>query len=90
LTLPLLEDVLRRNGPFDVLPGGIVGRIELDLNGFVRRSLRAALRSAGATLTAEEILLQRPELAPFAPTVEDMLRNDPMVRTDDDVRFTID
>jgi hypothetical protein len=90
LTLPLLEDVLRRNGPFDVLPGGIVGRIELDLNGFVRRSLRAALRSAGATLTAEEILLQRPELAPFAPTVEGMLRNDPMVRTDDDVRFTID
>jgi hypothetical protein len=43
-----------------------------------------------ATLTAEEILLQRPELAPFAPTVEGMLRNDPMVRTDDDVRFTID
>lgn len=90
LTLPLLEDVLRRNGPFDVLPGGIVGRVELDLNGFVRRSLRAALRSAGATLTAEEILLQRPELAPFAPTLDGMLRTDPMVRTDDDVRFTID
>lgn len=90
LTLPLLEDVLRRNGPFDVLPGGIVGRIELDLIGFVRRTLRTTLRGAGTTLTVDEILQQRPDLAPFASTLAGMLRSDPMIRSDDDVRFTID
>jgi hypothetical protein len=90
LTLPLLEDVLRRNGPFDVLPGGVVGRVELDLNGFVRRTLRTTLRGAGTTLTVDEILQQRPDLAPFASTINGMLRSDPMIRSDDDVRFTID
>lgn len=89
LTLPLLEDVLRRNGPFEVLPGGIVARAELDLVAHVRRTLRAALRAAGASLTVGEVLRQRPELAEFAPAIADLLRADPLVQSDDGARFSL-
>lgn len=89
LTLPLLEDVLRRNGPFDVLPGGIVARAELDLTGMVRRTVRGAMRAAGTTLTVDEVLQQRPDLAPFAAALGEVLRSDPLLRTDDGVRYLI-
>lgn len=89
LTLPLLEDVLRRNGPFEVLPGGIVARAELELVANVRRTLRTALRAAGASLTVGEVLRHRPELAEFAPAIADLLRADPLVQSDDGARFTL-
>jgi hypothetical protein len=89
LTAPLLEDVLRRNGPFEVVPGGIVARAELDLVANVRRSLRSALRAAGASLTVGEVLQQRPELAEFAPAIADLLRADPLVQSDDGARFSL-
>lgn len=89
LTVPLLSDVLRRNGPFQILPGGLIARAELDLVGRVRRTLRRALRCAGEALAVEDILKARPELSEFAPCLREMLDQDPSVQTADGVHFMI-
>ena len=89
LTVPLLLDVLRRNGPFDVLPGDLVARADLDLKGSVRRTLRQALRDAGTSLTIEDVLRARPELSEFAPCLAALLDKDPLVQTPDGVHFML-
>ena len=89
LTPLLLADVLRRHGPFEVLPGGIVARPGAGLVRGVRRALRRALRDAGTSLTASEVLQARPELGEFAACVQGLLASDPLVQSPDGVHFTL-
>lgn len=89
LTVSMLTDVLRRNGPFEVLPGNLVARADLDLTGSVRRTLRQALREADTSLTVKEVLQARPELSEFAEGLTDLLGTDPLVQTPDGVHFML-
>lgn len=89
LTVPLLTDVLRRNGPFEVLPGHILARADVGLTASVRRTLRQALRDAGESLTVAEVLQARPELSEFATGLEELLGSDPLVQTPDGVHFML-
>ncbi len=85
----LLGELLRRHGPFEVLPGGYVSRRSLGLIGWLMRRARTALREAALPLTVEELLAQRPELAEFAPCLEQLLAHDPLVQTPDGQRYQI-
>jgi hypothetical protein len=89
LTPQLLGDVLRRNGPFELLPGGIVARRELALATSVLRIARVALRDAGVPLSIDEVLRSRPELAEFAPCLQQLLAGDPLVQSPDGVTFQL-
>lgn len=85
----LLGELLRRHGPFEILPGGYVARRSLGLVGWLMRRARAALREAALPLTVEEMLAQRPELAEFAPCLQELLAHDPLVQTPDGERYQI-
>lgn len=85
----LLADVLRRNGPFEVLPGGLVARKDLDLAETVRRSLRQALREAGMPLRVDDVLRARPDLAEFADCLRGLLGADPLVQSLDGEHFVL-
>ena len=85
----LLADVLRRHGPFAIVPGGIVARADLDLVQSVRRSLRQALRDAGTPLRVEDVLRARPELNEFAAGLHELLGEDPLVQSPDGVHFML-
>lgn len=89
LTERLLSDLLRRNGPFEVLPGGVVARAAMMLGSNVQRSVRQALRDAGVAMTVEEVLRVRPELGEFASSLQQLLSSDPLVQTDDGVMFSL-
>ncbi len=89
LTVQLLTDVLRRNGPFEVLPGDIVARAELALPAQVMRSVRAALREAKAPLSVEEVLRARPDLGEFASCLAQLLAVDPLLQSQDGVHFML-
>ncbi|MBL8752934.1 MAG: hypothetical protein JNK15_06490 [Planctomycetes bacterium] len=89
LTPRLLADVLRRNGPFELLPGDIVARRELALATSVLRSARLALRDAGVPLSVDDVLRARPELAEFAPCLHELLAGDPLVQSPDGVTFQL-
>ncbi|MGE3173085.1 MAG: DNA-directed RNA polymerase subunit alpha C-terminal domain-containing protein [Planctomycetota bacterium] len=85
----LLGELLRRHGPFEVLPGGFVARSALGLGGWLMRRARNALREAAVPITVAELLAERPELAEFAPCLEQLLNHDPLVQTPDGNRFQI-
>lgn len=85
----LLGELLRRHGPFEILPGGYVARRSLGLVGWLMRRARAALRDAALPITVEEMLAQRPELAEFAPCLHELLAHDPLVQTPDGERYQI-
>jgi hypothetical protein len=89
LTTSLLADLLRRHGPFEMLPGDLVARRELALGSFVMRMLRQALREIGGQLTVDDILQQRPDLAEFANCLRDLLATDPLVQSPDGERFSL-
>lgn len=90
LTPQLLADVLRRNGPFEVLPGDIVARADLALGQRVLRTVRQALREAGVPLTVDDVLQARPELSEFAPCLAKLLANDPLVQSAGDELFMLE
>jgi hypothetical protein len=89
LTTPLLLDVLRRHGPFEVLPGGIVAHASAALGSALLRAARAALRDAGVPLSVAEIVRARPELGEFAETLRALLPGHPHVQSADGVRFAL-
>lgn len=89
LSPTLLADLLRRHGPFDVLPGGICSRRELGLGASLMRSVRQALRSADEPVTVDEILRARPDLVEFAACLRELLAADPLVQTPDGCRFSL-
>ena len=78
----ILGELLHRHGRFELLPGGIVARRDLALGGWLMQKARAALRAARTPISVAEILAQRPELAEFSATIAQLLRADPMVRSD--------
>lgn len=78
----ILGELLHRHGRFELLPGGIVARRDLELGGWLMQKARAALRAARMPISVAEILAQRPELAEFSATIAQLLRTDPMVRSD--------
>ena len=85
----LLGEVLRRHGPFEILPGGMIARRKLGLGGWLMRRARLALRDANVPISVEEILAERPELAEFAPCLRELLAEDPLVQSPDGSRFQI-
>lgn len=85
----LLGELLRRHAPFEILPGGYVARRSLGLVGWLMRRARAALRAAALPITVDEMLAQRPELAEFAPCLQELLAHDPLVQTPDGERYQI-
>ena len=89
LTPELLADVLRRHGPFEVLPGGIVANAEVELTQNLRRTVRQALREAGKVLSVDEVVQARPELAAFADCLGELLRGDPLVQSPDGRHFVL-
>jgi hypothetical protein len=89
LTPTLLADILRRHGPFEVLPGELVGRAELGLGASLMRTVRQALREAGEPVSIDEILRARPELVEFGVCLSELLSSDPLVQTPDGAHFTL-
>lgn len=89
LTTDLLGDLLRRHGPFEVLPGNLVARRELAIGRFVMSSVRQALREVGGPLTVDDILQQRPDLAEFAVCLRELLAADPLVQSPDGAYFSL-
>jgi len=85
----LLGELLRRHGPFEILPGGYVARAKLGLGGWVMRRARNALREATVPITVKELLVERPELTEFVDCLENLLHKDPLVQTEDGSRFQI-
>ncbi len=85
----LLTDILRRHGPFEVLPNGIVARGDLGLANGVRSVVRQALRDARLPLTVDEVLRARPDLSEFAGCLAELLTGDPLVQSPDGVKFML-
>lgn len=89
LTPELLVDVLRRNGPFEVLPPDIVALDSLALPAALMRTARQALRDAGEPLTVDDVVRARPDLAEFGACLADVLSRDPLVQTPDGRYFLL-
>lgn len=89
LTPTLLGELLRRHGPFEVLPGDFVARSVLGLGAWLMRRARNALREAAVPISLEELLVERPELSEFAGCLGELLHRDPLVQTPDGLRFQI-
>jgi hypothetical protein len=89
LTPVLLGDILRRHGPFEMLPAGIVARQELGLLASLMRAARKALRDADGPLSVDEMLRARPDLGEFAGCMRELLSADPHVQTRDGVHFSL-
>ena len=84
-----LGDIVRRQGWFDVLPGGFVALRHRGLATGLLRLARMALRGSGVKLTVSEILRQRPELEEFRPCIAELLDADPLVQTQDGNRYCL-
>jgi hypothetical protein len=89
LSPELLADILRRNGPFEVLPSGIVALDHLSLTTTLLRSARQALRDAGEPVTVEDVVRARPDLAEFADCLGELLGKDPLVQSPDGNYFVL-
>ncbi len=89
LTTAVLLDVLRRHGPFEVLPGGIVAHADTALGSALLRSVRQALRASGVPLSVDDLVRARPELGEFAPMLAELLAGNPHVRSADGVHFSL-
>ena len=89
LKADLLADILRRNGPFEVLPPGIVALKDLSLPSILRRSARQALRDRKEPSTIYDIVHARADLVEFAPCLADLLLADPLVQSPDGEYFIL-
>jgi hypothetical protein len=89
LTPRLLADVLRRNGPFEVLSPGIVALRDLSLPSILMRSARQALRAAGEAVTIRDVVRARPHLAEFSDCLAGLLLEDPLVQSPDGEYFIL-
>ncbi len=89
LTPSLLADILRRNGPFEVLAPNIVALKDLHLPRALARSARQALRDIGEAVTVDDVLRERPELTGFRDCLAELLVDDPMVQSPDGRYFVL-
>lgn len=85
----MLEDLLRRHGNYELLPGGLVARPDLELGSWIQARSRQALRSAAVPLTVSEVQAEMPELAEFREVLGDLLEKDPLVQTEDGLRYQV-
>jgi hypothetical protein len=88
-TQHLLQDLLRRYAMFELLPGGLVARPALGLGGWILQRAREAIRAAGQALSSEEVLAEVPELASFRDTLAALLPRDPLLQSQDGLRFQV-
>jgi hypothetical protein len=89
LTCTLLEDLLRRNAPLEVLPGGLVAKRQLHLGETIARAARSALRQGGGSMSVDDMIRQRPELTEYAAYVAPLLIRDSTVHTTRGQYFTL-
>ena len=89
LSPELLADILRRNGPFDVLPSGIVALADIGLVSTLRRLARQALRELDEAVTVRDVVRARPELAEFTDCLAEILSRDPLVLSPDGAYFKL-
>ncbi|MFK7739647.1 MAG: hypothetical protein AB8H80_04925 [Planctomycetota bacterium] len=89
LTPQLLGDILKRNGPFELLEPGIIALKSLALTSTLRRSARCALRELGRAVTIPEIVRHRSDLAEFRPCLAHLLVRDALVQSPDGVYFVL-
>ena len=89
LSCDLLADILLRNGPFEMLPGGTVALESLSLPSILMRSARKALRDAGEAVTIADVVRARPDLAEFVDCLAELLVEDPLVQSPDGKYFLL-
>lgn len=89
MTQRLLAEVLRRNGPFEILAPGIVALKDLCLPAILMRSARQALRAAGEAVTIQDVVRERPDLAEFSDCLAELLLDDPLVQSPDGKYFVM-
>jgi hypothetical protein len=89
LTCTLLEDLLRRNAPLEVLPGGLVAKRQLHLGETIARAARSALRQGGGSMSVDDMIRLRPELTEYAAYVAPLLIRDSTVHTTRGQYFTL-
>lgn len=89
LSPSLLADILRRNGPFEVLAPNIVALEDLALPRILARSGRQALRELGEVVTIDDVLRVRPDLSAFRECLAELLANDPLVQSPDGRYFVL-
>ena len=89
LTEFLLEDLLRRNAGYEILPGGIIALQSLGLSSWIQQRVREAIRNAGCALTPQQVLAEEPELAEFGDTLARLIENDPHVHSLDGLRYEV-
>lgn len=85
----LLGDLLRRHGPFEILPGGVVARADLGLGGWIQQKAREVLRHADLPLTPGEIVGEVPELGEFTACLQELLERDPLVESNDAMHYRV-
>jgi len=89
LTVDLLADLLRRQGPYEVLPGDLVALRNRDLPSRWLRAVRQVLRRREETLSLERILLERPDLAELSECLRELLAQDPCIRIVDGDQYCL-
>ncbi|MCA8956598.1 MAG: hypothetical protein KDC87_11025 [Planctomycetes bacterium] len=89
LTEHMLLDLLRRNFPYELLPGGLVAQPHLGLGGWIQQRARTALRQACESMSVAELIADTPELAAFSESLEELLERDPMVQRVDGLRYAV-
>lgn len=89
LTEDLLGDLLRRQGPYDVLHGGIVALRSRELPSRWLRAVRQVLRRRDEPMSLERILLERPDLVELSECLPGLLQQDPCIRTVDGDRYCL-
>lgn len=85
----LIGDLLRRQGRFDVLPGGIIAQSRLALAGWLQRKARDVLRGCDTPITTGEIIAELPALAEFGASLPALLDRDPLIHSNDDVHYRL-
>jgi len=89
LSPSLLADILRRNGPFEVLAPNIVALEDLALPSILGRSARQALRELDEVVTLDDVLRVRPDLSAFRECLAELLLRDPLVQSPDGRYFVL-
>jgi hypothetical protein len=87
LSPTLLVDLLRRHTRFELLAGHRIALPDLHLRERIRREVRALLRTAPEGLSIAQMLDRRPHLAEVGEALEEAVTKDPLLTTEDGLRY---
>lgn len=87
LSPTLLVDLLRRHTRFELLAGHRVALPDLHLAERIRREVRVLLRTAPDGLSIAQMLDRRPHLAEVGEALEEAVSRDPLLTTEDGLRY---